>query len=125
MNGQTLGSPNAAPSGHLDRVMQPEQFTQVLDAILSGKYSWACVLILRFAGYNPLHYIPYRTYNRIVKDSYLKGPTGDAPGERPPALKIVQDLNHLEAVEENAAKIQGGAVEGDARPLFGLNWWRR
>jgi hypothetical protein len=132
MNGQTLGPKNAqhSPSGHLDRVMQPEQFTQVLDAILSGKYSWACVLILRFAGYNPLHYIPYRTYNRIVKDSYLKGHAGDGQvaGERPPLLKIVQDLNHLEAVEENAAKIKGGAVEGDAgvsRPLFGLNWWHR
>ncbi|NEQ28069.1 MAG: HetP family heterocyst commitment protein, partial [Microcoleus sp. SIO2G3] len=29
--------------------------------------SWACVLILRSAGYNPLHYLPYRTYARLVK----------------------------------------------------------
>jgi hypothetical protein len=27
---------------------------------------------LRFAGYNPLHYIPYRTYNWIVKATYQK-----------------------------------------------------
>lgn len=52
----------------LDRTMTEEQFTQVVDAILDGKYSWACVLILRFAGYNPLHYIPYRTYNRLMKE---------------------------------------------------------
>jgi len=53
----------------MDRAMSPEQFNQVVDAILAGKYSWACVLILRFAGYNPLHYIPYRTYNRLMKEN--------------------------------------------------------
>ncbi|WP_019504763.1 HetP family heterocyst commitment protein [Pleurocapsa sp. PCC 7319] len=53
----------------LDKAMTTEQFNQVVEAILAGKYSWACVLILRFAGYNPLHYIPYRTYNRLVKDN--------------------------------------------------------
>lgn len=50
--------------------MDSEQFNQVVAAILEGKYSWACVLILRFAGYNPLNYIPYRTYNRIIKENY-------------------------------------------------------
>jgi len=53
----------------MDRAMSPEQFNQVVDAILAGKYSWACVLILRFAGYNPLHYIPYRTFNRLMKEN--------------------------------------------------------
>ena len=55
-------------NSQLDQVMSPEQFNQIVEAILAGKYSWACVLILRFAGYNPLHYIPYRTYNRLMKD---------------------------------------------------------
>lgn len=50
------------------RIMSPEEFTQVVEAILQGKYSWACVLILRSAGYNPLHYIPYRTYKRLLKE---------------------------------------------------------
>lgn len=49
--------------------MDSEQFNQIVAAILEGKYSWACVLILRFAGYNPLNYIPYRTYNRIIKEN--------------------------------------------------------
>ena len=50
------------------QAMTPEQFNEIVGAILDGKYSWACVLILRSAGYNPLHYIPYRTYNRLMKD---------------------------------------------------------
>jgi hypothetical protein len=53
----------------MDKAMNIDQFNQVVDAILAGKYSWACVLILRFSGYNPLHYIPYRTYNRLLKDN--------------------------------------------------------
>ncbi|NJR59177.1 MAG: HetP family heterocyst commitment protein [Cyanobacteria bacterium CRU_2_1] len=53
----------------LDRAMSPGEFNEVVEAILQGKYSWACVLILRFAGYNPLHYIPYRTYTRLLKEN--------------------------------------------------------
>ena len=44
----------------------------LLDAILSGKYSWACVLFLSFYGYDPAHYLPYRTYNRILKTNVVK-----------------------------------------------------
>ena len=60
---------NQTSRNQRDKAMTEEQFNQVIEAILAGKYSWACVLILRFAGYNPLHYIPYRTYNRLVKDN--------------------------------------------------------
>lgn len=56
------------PESKVDNVMSLEQFEQVVEAILAGKYSWACVLLLRFSGYNPLHYIPYRTYNRLMKE---------------------------------------------------------
>jgi hypothetical protein len=52
-----------------DKAMTQEQFNRVVEAIVEGKYSWACVLILRFAGYNPLHYIPYRTYKRLLKEN--------------------------------------------------------
>jgi hypothetical protein len=57
------------PPNHRVRAMRPEQFEQVVAAIASHKYSWACVLILQFSGYNPLQYIPYRTYNRIVREN--------------------------------------------------------
>lgn len=63
MNQDIAGSNNLEPKIH------PEQLDQVVEAILAGKYSWACVLMLRFVGYNPMHYIPYRTYSRIVKEN--------------------------------------------------------
>jgi hypothetical protein len=56
---------NYSSESYLDRAMSQEQFDQVVEAILAGKYSWACVLILQAVGYNPLHYIPYRTYMRV------------------------------------------------------------
>jgi hypothetical protein len=46
-----------------------EQLNQIIEAITEGRYSWACVLILRFVGYNPLHFIPQRTYSRLLKEN--------------------------------------------------------
>lgn len=59
----------AGTNHKLETKIHPEQLDQVVEAILAGKYSWACVLMLKFVGYNPMHYIPYRTYNRIVKEN--------------------------------------------------------
>jgi hypothetical protein len=50
--------------------MNNKQVEEVIKAILARKYSWACVLILRFHGYDPVDYIPYRTYIRLLKDNY-------------------------------------------------------
>lgn len=76
MNQDVLGNSN-----NLDKKMNPQQFDQVVEAILAGKYSWACVLILRFAGYNPLHYIPYRTYNRLLKENSQIGRSNQQQNE--------------------------------------------
>jgi hypothetical protein len=89
----------------LERSMQPEKFDQVIEAIASGKYSWACVLMLRFAGYNPLHYIPYSTYNRIVKDGEVKTNSSAAS----PEMTKIQDLAHLESIQEESQMVSGGA----------------
>ncbi len=111
----------------LDRVMSPEQFTQVIEAILSGKYSWACVLILRFAGYNPLHYIPYRTYNRLIKDNaqcrkrngsieknqFNQPVLDDQASPEVRSLSTsnqIRDLAYLETVPEKASELKGGSV---------------
>ncbi|MDY6900106.1 MAG: HetP family heterocyst commitment protein [Cyanobacteriota bacterium] len=51
--------------------MNNKQVEEVVEAILARKYSWACVLILRFHGYDPVDYIPYRTYIRLLKENYL------------------------------------------------------
>lgn len=53
----------------LNKTIQDEQLNQIIEAILAGKYSWACFLLLRCTGYDPLHYIPYRTYNRLLKEN--------------------------------------------------------
>lgn len=113
---------NLSSSGsQLDRAMTCEQFEQVVDAILSGKYSWACVLILRFAGYNPLHYIPYRTYNRLLKQARLdskssasqvnstiiNGQSPSSQGDRH-SDKPLEDLGYLEDFKHQSSKVMGG-----------------
>lgn len=106
------GSSFGNTSGSLDRAMQPEQFNQVIEAILAGKYSWACVLILQFGGYNPLHYIPYRTYNRILKEHCRSGrkqtATPNLNSQKPSEIK---DLNYLEVVSEPRTRIKGGTFK--------------
>jgi hypothetical protein len=109
-----------------ERSIHPDKLDQIIEAIASGKYSWACVLLLRFSGYNPLHYIPYSTYNRIVKDaeplpSHHNRPvvttvaTPSATNEpvlnqkaTPPMTTAIQDLAYLEVVPEEAGKFSGG-----------------
>ncbi|HLP91662.1 MAG TPA: HetP family heterocyst commitment protein [Nostocaceae cyanobacterium] len=49
--------------------LTPEQLQQIITTIQEGKYSWACVLMLQFFGENPLHYIPQRTYSRLVREN--------------------------------------------------------
>ncbi|ALF55516.1 heterocyst formation protein HetP [Nostoc piscinale CENA21] len=63
MNYQVPSSQNNCHS-----LITPEQLEQVIEAISDGRYSWACVLILRFIGYNPLHFMPQRTYSRLIKE---------------------------------------------------------
>ncbi|WP_138499070.1 HetP family heterocyst commitment protein [Nostoc sp. PA-18-2419] len=50
-----------------------EELEHILRAVTLGKYSWACVLILRFISYDPLKYIPSRTYIRLIKSNCLLG----------------------------------------------------
>lgn len=111
---------NSHSDSQLNKVMSDEQFNQVVDAILSGKYSWACLLILRFSGYNPLHYIPYRTYNRLMKtnreeqlqslDNSTKSNSSVASLNQKSARKHkLQDLYYLEEIDCQSAKIKGGS----------------
>lgn len=120
----------------LDKAMTTEQFTQVVEAILEGKYSWACVLILRFAGYNPLHYIPYRTYNRLMKENNLArkcqhrdmaeikiAPLNSNKAEvsRTTSLQKIKDLGCLEVLNESQMephKIRGGSSFRDSRDWY-------
>lgn len=110
-------TPNSNRS-QLNKAMTNEQFNQVVEAIVAGKYSWACLLILRFAGYNPLHYIPYRTYNRLMKTNVEPGRKSSSVGNQINASSTgklqrqsahnIRDLNHLEEVGCQSAKVKGG-----------------
>ncbi len=64
MNYQASSSQNDFHSA-----ITPEQFNPIIEAIADGRYSWACVLILRCIDYNPIHYIPQRTYSRLIKEN--------------------------------------------------------
>ncbi len=101
---------NSTSQGKVDKMMTTEQFEQIVASILAGKYSWACVLILRIAGYNPLHYIPYRTYNRLLKENCQ---CGQRNRKLPPAERIsnpidIEDLSHIASLEAEYSKIRGG-----------------
>jgi hypothetical protein len=103
----------------VDRAMKPEQFDQVIAAILSGKYSWACVLILNFSGYNPLHYIPYRTYNRIIKDNTQKSNQKTNIRNKP-----IQDVSYLDELTELKANVRGGS-RSSGQPTWFQSWLDR
>ncbi len=96
-------------AGKQNRIMTEEQFTQVVEAILDGKYSWACLLILKFAGYNPLHYIPYRTYNRLMKDNKTTQPeTNSAKTNAKYHAHKIEDLGYIEPIEQPNSTLIGG-----------------
>ncbi len=45
------------------------KFDLIVAAILDGKYSLACILMLRFYDYDRRDYIAYGTYNRLMKEN--------------------------------------------------------
>ncbi|MEW6496128.1 MAG: HetP family heterocyst commitment protein [Cyanobacteriota bacterium] len=115
----------------LNKTLSSDQLNQIVEAILAGKYSWACVLLLRAISYDPLHYIPYRTYNRLLKEncefSRYKRHNSDSSN---PELKIAElrqdstdfssknvrqlrDLCYLEVVDESDTNIKGGSCSND------------
>ncbi|PSN17991.1 hypothetical protein C7271_14845 [filamentous cyanobacterium CCP5] len=107
--------------------MTQEQLTQIIEAILNGKYSWACALMLKFIGYDPMHYMPDRTLSRLVKEN---GFPGQATHKKPAKFahsssqksvsdlgdrqsrefneKRFRDLSHFEPVSESSQMIRGG-----------------
>ncbi|MEM8611783.1 MAG: HetP family heterocyst commitment protein [Cyanobacteria bacterium P01_H01_bin.105] len=106
--------------------MSEEEFALIIDAILNGKYSWACVLILKNAGYEPGHYIPYRTLNRLIKENGFPSCTppnlcqnnkshsrrshhrSSNQSANPSATKDIRDLAYLELTAHESKKIKGG-----------------
>jgi hypothetical protein len=113
--------------------LKSEEMDQVISAILSGKYSWACALVLRFTGHEPLNYLPQRTYTRIMRENwYAPNPSRkdcpSAPTNPYPhwpasqSNKLLRDLDYDDRVESEAEQVQGGGFNpwfyrfGDAAP---------
>lgn len=114
---------SAKSSSQLDKTMSEAQFNQIVEAILSGKYSWACLLILRFSGYNPLHYIPYRTYNRLMKAN--QGPKSQLVQDAdPPQSNKFKDLGYLEEIDHPSKKVKGGKSFESFPIMTNLMWSR-
>lgn len=104
--------------------MSEEEFALVIDAILNGKYSWACVLVLKNAGYEPGHYIPYRTLNRLIKENGFPTCHDSNPCQAQPlsprraanqrnkraARKGIRDLNFFELSANESKEIKGGSL---------------
>ncbi|MEH2108721.1 HetP family heterocyst commitment protein [Nostoc sp.] len=118
----------AGISSTLDKTVKAQQFDKVVEAILAGKYSWACVLMLRFGGYNPLHYIPYRTYNRLLKENSQVNRTKQQQSENLKMLKHahdsrsdsnmsssclskIKDRAYLEVVGKQKTEFRGGSLD--------------
>jgi hypothetical protein len=108
-----------------NKVMTPEQFKQVVEAITEGRYSWACVLILRFAGYNPIHFIPHRTYSRLLKENRLFSAANESSSQQlqrgkqlvsacsdspiaPRGLTQINELTYQETVDRQDGELHGG-----------------
>jgi hypothetical protein len=94
------------------RAMTPDQLNQVLEAIVDGKYSGACILMLRFVGYNPLDYIPYRTYARIMKENSAHS-----------ASHRIDDLGCLESLDGESSRHSISQVKGGSRAQFHFPTW--
>ena len=90
-------------ANHSQVGIKPEQLEEIIAAILAGKYSWDCFLLLRCTGYNPLDYIPYRTSNRLLKENSQMRKSETQPG-----LSKIADLDYVEVVREKRAGVQGG-----------------
>ncbi|MEG4856620.1 HetP family heterocyst commitment protein [Microcoleus sp. K1-B6] len=103
-------------ANHSQVEIKAEQLDEIISAILAGKYSWACFLLLRSVGYNPLDYIPYRTSNRLLKENSQISKSNKS--ETTPALGKIADLDYLEVVRDKRAGVRGGYVTQALSELY-------
>jgi hypothetical protein len=111
------------------KAISPEQLNQVIEAITEGRYSWACVLLLRFVGYNPLHFIPQRTYSRLIKEnnppqstlisnatsrnlsaSLQSSMNSSAQRTSSQVLNKINDLDYMETSDKKQISLSGGTT---------------
>ncbi|MBW4613230.1 MAG: HetP family heterocyst commitment protein [Desmonostoc vinosum HA7617-LM4] len=103
MNFQTSSSQT-----NCSKTISSEQLNQVIEAIADGRYSWACVLLLRFVDYNPLHFIPQRTYSRLIKENnkVTNFPGSSHNRNSSQDLNKINNLDYLENSHHKQPNIQ-------------------
>jgi hypothetical protein len=82
----------------VQNTLTAEQLNQVIEAITDGRYSWACVLILRFVGHNPLHFIPQRTYSRLMKENRQVPNTATTVSANNLNVAVASSMNRVSSV---------------------------
>ena len=96
--------------------LETEEMDKILGLILQGKYSTACLLLLESTGQDPLHYIPYRTYNRLQKQRQQAAlASAEANREKLRATENslrsrLSDLDYVETVSDESASMPGGTA---------------
>lgn len=90
--------------------LEAKKIDEIVDFILQGKYSSACLILLESIGQDPLHYIPYRTYNRLQKQRQ-QAVMGNVEAKNTAALdgrSRLTDLDYVEPLPESLRVVQGG-----------------
>ncbi len=86
-----------------------DNMATIIDAILDGKYSYACLIALEAAGYEPTQYIPYRTYNRLQKQRQAKGrKTAPIENKVSHLNSVTSELDYIEPIGAEEASVSGG-----------------
>lgn len=104
-------SPATQSSAHQ---LKAEKMDEIVDFILQGKYSSACLLLLESTGQDPLHYIPYRTYNRLQKQrQQAVRQSADTrntvrTGAETALRSHLSDLDYVEALPDQTSSMRGG-----------------
>jgi len=134
----------SSPQKNFNKAISPEQLNQVIEAITEGRYSWACVLILRFVGHNPLHFIPQRTYSRLIKEntqaqttqstlvsntttrnlsaSLQSSMSSSAQRASTPVLNKIHDLDYIEPSDKKQTSLNGGNNENNILTFYQLKF---
>ena len=84
----------------------------IIDAILEGRYSYACLMTLEATGHEPTQYIPYRTYNRLQKQrqASYRHDRHDLPAAHKvsPLRPKISEIDYIEPLQESGETISGG-----------------
>ena len=89
------------------QALNAAEMDAIIDCILQGKYSVACLLLLEATGRNPLDFIPYRTYNRLQKQRQQAAAFKNTHSVVP-LRKPIDDLDYIEVCSEQSTVIKGG-----------------